>query len=201
MAEHAYSIKSTDNASIILSSIFIEGVQNPHVKNKLRAFQFKNLKDIFGHAIQEDQKQKIRPLDFAVSPKLDHILNCTTNAIQCKACFKCGSEDHFIKDCPLSQQDNMVQKGNYTDHIYDNKSDSMTDKVMEPLTRLFTGLLVQFKLLTLSGQSSHSGPPNSIGDGKNGQRQMGFQHSHRQHANGNYHKQDEPNRPSPWENF
>ena len=48
---------------------FIEGVQNPHVKNKLRSYQVKILKDIFGHAIQEDQKQKIRVLDFRVSPK------------------------------------------------------------------------------------------------------------------------------------
>ena len=36
MAEHAYSIKPIDSASIILASNFIEGVQNPHVKNKLR---------------------------------------------------------------------------------------------------------------------------------------------------------------------
>ena len=60
MEEHAYGIKPIDSASIILASNFIEGVQNPHVINKLRSNQVKNLKDIFGHAIQEDQKQKIR---------------------------------------------------------------------------------------------------------------------------------------------
>ena len=32
MAEHAYSIKATDSASVILASNFIEGVQNPHNK-------------------------------------------------------------------------------------------------------------------------------------------------------------------------
>ena len=32
MAEHAYSIKPTNSASIILASNFIEGVQNPHQK-------------------------------------------------------------------------------------------------------------------------------------------------------------------------
>ena len=88
MVEHAYSIKATNSASIILASRFIEGVQNPHVKNKLRPYQVKNLKDIFGQAIQEDQKQKIRALDCGVSPKLDPTLNCTVNAIQGKACFK-----------------------------------------------------------------------------------------------------------------
>ena len=131
MAEHAYSIKPTDGASIILASNFIEGVQNPLVKNKLRSCQVKNLKDIFSHAINEDQKQKIRALDFGVSSKPDSILNCTVNAIKDKACFKCGSEGHFIKECPLNQQYNMEQKSKYSDHRTDN-SNSGADKVMEP---------------------------------------------------------------------
>ena len=48
MAEHAYSIKPTDGASQILASSFIEGVQNPHVKNKLRSYQIENLKKYLG---------------------------------------------------------------------------------------------------------------------------------------------------------
>ena len=51
MAEHVYSIKATDSASVILASNVIEGVQNPHVKNELRSYQVKNLKDIFGQAM------------------------------------------------------------------------------------------------------------------------------------------------------
>ena len=58
MVEHAYSIKATDSASVILASNFIEGVQNPHVKNKLRSYQVKTLKDIFGHTIQEDKNKR-----------------------------------------------------------------------------------------------------------------------------------------------
>ena len=192
--EHAYSIKPTNSASIILSSNFIEGVQNPHIKNKLRSYQVKNLKDIFGHTIQEDQKQKIGVLYFEVSPKQDPIPNCSINAIQGKGCFKCGSEDHFIKDSPLSQQNNVVPKGNYTDHRYNTKHNSTTDKVMEPLTKLFTDFVEQLKLLTPSGQNSHSGPPNSIGKDRNGQRQMGLHHGCKWNANGNFHKQVKPNK-------
>ena len=44
MAEHAYNIKPTYGASQILASNFIEAVKNPHVKNKLRSYQIKNLK-------------------------------------------------------------------------------------------------------------------------------------------------------------
>ena len=115
MAEHMYSIKATDSASAILASNYIESVQNPHLKNKLRSYQVKNLKDIFGHAIQEDQKQKIRVLDFGLSPKSETVPNCFINAIRDKGCFKCGRKDHFVKDCLLSQPDNKAQKGHYMD--------------------------------------------------------------------------------------
>ena len=57
MTKHAYSIKVTDSSSSIMASNFIEGLQNPYIKNKPR------FEEIFGHAIQEDQKQKIRALD------------------------------------------------------------------------------------------------------------------------------------------
>ena len=153
MAEHVYSIKATDSASVILASNFIEGVQNPHVKNKFRSYQVMNLKDIFGHAIQEDQKQKIRALDFRVATHFETITktNCSINAIRDKGCFKCGNEDHFVKDCPLSRLDNTAHKGPYVDHRNAYNYDGTTDKVMEPLTRLFTDLVAQLKLLTPSG--------------------------------------------------
>ena len=141
MEEHAYSIKPTNSARQILASNFIEGVQNPHVKSKLRSYQVQNLKDIFGHAIHEDQKQKIRVLEFGISCKPESILNCDINAIKEKACFKHGSEGHFIKDCPLSQQDNKVQQGKYTDQRTDNNTNNTTGKVMEPFTRLFSDLV------------------------------------------------------------
>ena len=88
--------------------ISLKGVQNSHVKNKLRSYQVKNLKNIFWHAIHEEQKQKIRALGCGVNSKSESILNYI-NEIREKACFKCGSEGHFIKDCPLSQQDTKVQ--------------------------------------------------------------------------------------------
>ena len=112
MVEQAYNIKSTNCASQILASNFIDGVQNPHVKNKIRSYQIKNLKEIFGHAIHEDQKQKIRELDFGVNSIPKSILNCDISVIKEKACFKCGSKSHFIKDCPFSKQDTKYCREN-----------------------------------------------------------------------------------------
>ena len=57
----------------------------------------------------------------------------------------------------------MAQKGKYMDQRHDSKSYSTTDKVMEPLTRLFTDLVAQIKLLTPSGQN---GPSQLRGDCK-----------------------------------
>ena len=150
MAEHAYSIKATDSASVILASNFIKGVPNPHIKNKLRSYQIKNLKDVFGHTIQEDQKQKIRVLDFGVATHSETTTKaiCSINAIMDKGCFNCGSEDHFVKDCPLSQLDNAAHKVPYVDHRNAYNHDGTTDKVVEPLARLFTVLVMQLKFLT-----------------------------------------------------
>ena len=194
MAEHAYSIKPNDCASIILASNFIEGVQNLHVKHKFRSYQVKNLKDIFGHAINENQKQKIRASDFGVSSKPESILKCDINAIKEKACFKCGSKGHFIKDCPLSQQDNKVQVDKYMDHRTDSNTKSTTDKVMEPLNRLFRDLVEHLRLLTPSGHSPHNGHPNYKGNGQHGHKQMGFPNSPWQHGTSNYHRQDNAHR-------
>ena len=109
-------------------------MQNPYIENKLRSYQVKNLKDIFGHAIQEGQKQKIRALDFGVANPSETLTksSCSINAIRDKGCFKCNSKDHFVKDCPLSQPNNSTQTGHYMDCKGAHNGDSSYDKVMEP---------------------------------------------------------------------
>ena len=61
-----------------------------------------NLSTLYGCAIKEDQKQKIRELDFGSSSQ-QVSAQCEVNAIKDSGCFKCGSNDHFIKDCPLNR--------------------------------------------------------------------------------------------------
>ena len=62
--EHIYTLTLTDPASTILASNFFEGIMNPYIKNKLRYCKISNLQDMFKFAFEEDQKQKIRALDF-----------------------------------------------------------------------------------------------------------------------------------------
>ena len=114
------------------------------------------------------------------------------------------------RTAPWSQQDNMALKSKYTKHRTDNNSNSGTDKVMEPLTRLFADLVGQSKLLTSPGHSPHNSPYNYEGNGRHGHQQRGFHNSqhgngNRQHGNGNYHRQIMPRRttasPSPSDQF
>ena len=119
--------------------------------------------------------------------------NCSINANRDKGCFKCGTEDHFVKDCPLSQPDNKALKGHYMDHRNANNTERATDKVMELLTRLFTDLVAQLKLLTPSGHGFHWGTPTYKGKSRNCQWQMGFHNGYRQHTNDNYHNREESN--------
>ena len=61
-----------------------------------------NLSELYRGAIQEDQRQKIRELDFGNSSS-QASTQCDINAIKGSGCYKCGSNDHFIKDGPLNR--------------------------------------------------------------------------------------------------
>ena len=64
LMEHAYGLQPTAQGSFILTSTFIEGIMSPHSRNRLRSCKAQSLKDVFSQPILEDQKQKLRALDF-----------------------------------------------------------------------------------------------------------------------------------------
>ena len=130
LMEHAHGIKAMDPKSKILASNFIDGIQNPYIKNKLQMHDPVNLSTLYGFAIKEDQKQKIRELDFgSSSPQAS--AQCDVNAIKGSGCFKCGNNDHFIKDCPLNRdndkKDSSPSHGQHK-HYNDYRSKSVDEE-------------------------------------------------------------------------
>ena len=112
MAEHAYQIKPSGIDSHILTSNFIEGIDHPYVRTKLRSLTGDTLDAFFACAIQETEKQKIQALDFDQDKKAD-VLECSDiQAMQSqhKCCFKCNSVGQFAKDCPTNNFTNKYSQ-------------------------------------------------------------------------------------------
>ena len=162
LVEHAHQIKPTDTGSHLLATQFIQGISNLYIKSRLRFLisknQLHNLSELFGFALQEDQKQKIRELDFGKDET--HI---DINAIKGKGCFKCGNEDHYIKDCPHNKDNSHNDKGHnnpsntqFTGQRFHRSQgdESSIEQSLQTLTSLMKSLLKQ----TSQSQSSYHKP-------------------------------------------
>ena len=150
--QHAHDIKPSDSKSTILASTFIDLIQNPCIRNKLRSHNVQNLSEIYGLAIK-DQKQKIRELDFGNSTPQETIAHCDVNAIKGNGCYKCGNNDHYIKDCPLNRDigntdnsSNNSQQKQYNVHSKDQRKaghESSLEQSLQTMTDLLKSLIKQ----------------------------------------------------------
>ena len=98
MAEHAHNIKPSQTGSQILASTFLGGLENPYTRFKLRSKSGNTLDDFFTLAIKEEEKQKIRALDFKDAENSTGKV-AEIHVMQSKTCFNCGSPEHFAKKC------------------------------------------------------------------------------------------------------
>ena len=188
LMEHAHGIKAMDPKSKILASNFIDGIQNPYIKNKLRMHDPVNLSTLYGFAIKEDQKQKIRELDFgSSSPQAS--AQCDVNAIKGSGCFKCGNNDHFIKDCPLNRdndkKDSSPSHGQHK-HYNDYRSKSVDENSIEKSMQAVTDLL---KSLLKQNKPSHTSFNKSTHKHSYTNKHSDHKPSHK-HSNQRYHKSD-----------
>ena len=188
LVEHAYTLTLTDPASMILTSNYIEGIMNPHIKNKLRSCKISNLQDIFKFALEEYQKQKTRALDFEA--KSDTIAHSDIQAIKGNNCYKCGNEGHFIKDYPLLQNNATQHHNPIPNHkqSYEpiSRSNSNNTDMITPITQTLSNLLDQLKELSMTNTNSHSIPSHHKSHHNNTDRHKHKYHNRDTKHNSNY---------------
>ena len=107
-----------------------------------------NLSALYRYAIQEDQRQKIRELDFG-NGSSQSSAQCDINAIKGSGCYKCGSNDHFIKDCPLNREKDSdlthSQHKQYNDYRSKANDENSIEKSIQAVTDLLKSLIKQNK--------------------------------------------------------
>ena len=190
---HAHSIKPTDTTSAILASNFIDGIQNPYIKNKLRLYITQSLSELYGFALKEDQKQKIRELDFGTSSSQQQtIAHCDINAIKGSGCYKCGSNDHFIKECPQNRDNSKSYNGpsNVHQKQYNNYKDqnkSGDNDSLEKSIQTMTDLLKTFIKKTRQSHSTYYKPSQKYHANRNSDQRQSYRNSNQNPHNRGHH--------------
>ena len=107
LTRHSYSVDPSTPQTEKMILPFIDSLQNPFIKSKIRLRSSKTLSDVFQHSLEEDTRQKVRAVDFG-EPTSSHITQSDINATRDNSSYKCGKDGHFIKDCPWNQDKNFT---------------------------------------------------------------------------------------------
>ena len=144
LLDHAHNLKPSEPATKLLANQFIEGIdeENKYIRNKLREGNGTCLEWYFNKAMELQHKQEIRAIDFKpnndtrvnkIAPEITDIAAIRNNSL---TCHKCGSPDHFIKDCP----DNKPQANyNHQNNFRQNpkpQQDNQLERLIEALNKL-----------------------------------------------------------------
>ena len=132
--------------------------------HKLGSYTTQNLSELYGFALKEDQKQKIRELDFGTNSSQQHtIAHCDIHTIKGSRCYKCGGNDHFIKDCPQNRDNSKsyndpsnVHQKQYNSYKDQNKSGD--NDSLEKSIQTMTDLLKTFIKKTSQSYSTYYKP-------------------------------------------
>ena len=180
LTRHAYNVDPSTPQTEMLILTFIDSLQNPFIKSKIRLRNSKTLSDIFQHALEEDTRQKVRAVDFG-EPTSSNVTQCDINAIRDNKCYKCGKDGHFIKDSPLNQDHPLYHhsqnhhKGGYPSL---NTNIPNSENTLATLAKAVNDISLLLKEHT---QKSH----NSFQPQNHAHRQQ--HHRHSSHTENKYH--------------
>ena len=194
LVEHAYGLSSTAHSSFILASTFVEGIMNPHIRNRLRSCKAQSLKDVFSQAIVEDQKQKLRALGFETS-RADSRAHCEVNARKL-SCYRCGSTSHLVRECPMPAEPLQAPVNNRVKQHGNDNNTSNNGNIQDALTAITQALKAlqaltnkTDKMHTPTQKSYHTNNYNKSHGHNRPHNHNKQQHSRYQHKQQNRHKQ------------
>ena len=122
-------------------------------------------------AIEEEEKWKIRALDFKDAENFTSKV-AEIHAMQSKTCFNCGSPEHFAKNCPKvrhMQNNGKKQYNTSYDSLAkqqpqkerESKQNGLSTSIEELLKTLNTLLQSQQKYISPNSQKGFSNSQNS----------------------------------------
>ena len=184
LTRHAYNVDPSTPQTEMLILPFIDSLQNPFIKSKIRLRNSKTLSDIFQHALEEDTMQKVRAVDFG-EPTSSNITQCDINAIRDNKGYKCVKDGHFIKDCPLNQDQNSqyhhrqdYHKGGYSPLKTDEPN---SENTLATLAKAVNDLSLLLKEHTQKSHNSFQAQNNK--------------HTHQHHRHSSHTKNSYYNKP------
>ena len=197
MAIHEYISELVSWNMLIASSQQTQLVQYWHqtllMGYKLRSYTTQNLSEFYGFALKEDQKQKIRELDFCINSfQQQTIAHCDINIIKGSGCYKCGGNDHFIKDCPQNRDNSKSYNGLSNVHqkqysSYKDQNKSGDNDSLEKSIQTMTDLLKTFIKKTSLSHSTYYKPSQKYPASRNSDQRQSYRNSNQNPHNRGHH--------------
>ena len=147
------------------------------------------MSELYGFALKEDQKQKIRELDFGTnSSQQQTIAPCDIDAIKGSGCYKCYGNDHFIKDCPQNRDNSKSYNGPSNVHqkqynSYKDQNKSGDNDSLEKSIQTMTDLLKTFIKKTNQSHSTYYKPSQKYPANRNSDQRQSYRNSNQNTQN------------------
>ena len=121
------------------------------------------------------------------------IAHSDINAIKSSGCYKCGGNDHFIKDCPQNRDKSKSYNGPSNVHqkqynSYKDQNKSGDNDSLEKSIQTMTDLLKTFIKKTSQSHSTYYKPSQKYPANRNSDQRQSYRNSNQNPHNRGHHR-------------